>query len=187
LYRSQADKPVAALAEAIIEGVKESGAIVKPYVIQETLSEEILTKMHAGSSLKPKYEIITPEKLKELDGFILGSPTRYGRVSAQVSAFIDQTGGLWATGALVGKFVSTFTSSAGQHGGQETTALTTMPFFAHQGLIYVPIGFTQPYISDLTEIHGTSAWGASTIAAPDGSRQPTEGELGVAKGQGAVS
>jgi NAD(P)H dehydrogenase (quinone) len=90
--------------------------------------------MHAGSSLKPKYPILKPDDLKSVDGFLLGSPTRYGRVAAQVSSFFDQTGGLWASGALVGKFVATFTSTAGQHGGHETTAMSTMPFFAHREL-----------------------------------------------------
>jgi NAD(P)H dehydrogenase (quinone) len=94
--------------------------------------------MHAGSSLKPKYPILTPDALKEVDGLVLGAPTRYGRVPAQVSAFFDRCGGLWATGALNGKFVTFFTSSAGQHGGQETTALTTVPWFAHMGRKFKP-------------------------------------------------
>lgn len=171
----------------MIKGVEAAGAIVKPYQIEETLSGEILTKMHAGASLKPKYPLITPDDLKELDGFLLGSPTRYGRLPAQVSAFFDKTGGLWASGGLVGKYASTFTSTASQHGGQETTHLTTLPFFVHHGIIYVPIGYTQPYLSDLTEIHGGSPWGTSTVAAGDGSRQPTERELALARSQGEVS
>lgn len=90
--------------------------------------------MYAGGSLKPKYPLLTPDALKEVDGLILGAPTRYGRVPAQVSAFFDKCGGLWASGALNGKFVTMFTSTAGQHGGQETTALTTVPWFAHSKL-----------------------------------------------------
>jgi NAD(P)H dehydrogenase (quinone) len=143
--------------------------------------------MHGGASLTPKYPLATPEALKELDGLLLGAPTRYGRLPAQVSQFFDKTGGLWATGGLVGKFASTFTSTASPHGGQETTHLTTLPFFVHQGMIYVPIGYTQPYLSDLTEVHGASPYGVSTVAAADGSRQPTAGELAVARYQGEVS
>lgn len=178
---------VSALAEQVIAGVEAAGAIAKPFQIAETLTEEILAKMHAGASLKPKYPLITPAALAELDGFLLGSPTRYGRLPAQVSAFFDQTGGLWASGGLVGKFASTFTSTASQHGGQETTHLTTIPFFAHHGIIYVPIGYTQAYLTDLETIHGGSAYGASTVAAADGSRQPQAGELALAKYQGEVS
>lgn len=151
---------------------------------QETLSEEILKKMHAGSSLKPKYPIITPDDLKELDGFILGCPTRYGGVPAQVATFFDQTGQLWATGALVGKFVSMFTSTAGQHSGQEATTLTTFPFFAHHGLTYVPIGYSNPLISGVEVVNGGSPYGASCIANADGSRKPSAVELEIAEHQG---
>jgi NAD(P)H dehydrogenase (quinone) len=156
---------------------------------QETLSKEILGKMYAGQSLEPKYPIIKPEDLKELDvsragfpsrtgsgvdgsslptlspalplsssrpldplplvyrtqGFLLGFPTRYGRTPAQVSAFFDATGGLWASGALIGKFGAIFTSTASQHGGQETTALTTIPFFAHHGILFVPLYVPRPW------------------------------------------
>lgn len=175
---------IATLAEEVIKGVESTGAIVKPYVIQETLSEEVLTKMYAGSSLKPKYPIVTPDDLKEVDGFVLGAPTRYGRVPAQVSAFFDQTGGLWATGALVGKFVTQFTSAAGQHGGHETTAITTFPFYAHHGLVYVPIGYATPALGGLDEIQGGSPYGASTVAAADGSWQPKVVDLEIARFQG---
>lgn len=179
------------LAEEVIKGVEAAGAIAKPYQIQETLPAEVLQKMHAGGSLKPKYPIIDaltkPEELKELDGFLLGAPTRYGRLPAQVSAFFDTTGQLWASGALAGKFASTFTSTASQHGGQETTHLTTIPWFVHHGIIYVPLGYTQPYLTDLTDVHGGSAYGVSTVAAADGSRTPTQGELQLAKYQGEVS
>lgn len=178
------------LAEEVIKGVEAAGAIAKPYQIQETLPAEVLQKMHADGSLKPKYPVIDaltkPQELEELDGFLLGAPTRYGRLPAQVSAFFDTTGQLWATGALTGKFASTFTSTASQHGGQETTHLTTIPFFAHHGIIYVPIGYTQPYLTDLTDIHGGSAYGISTVAAADGSRTPTQGELQMARYQGEV-
>lgn len=143
--------------------------------------------MHAGASLKPKYPLVTPQDLVELDGFIFGIPTRYGRAPAQVSAFFDKTGGLWAQQALAGKYVGTFTSTASQHGGQELTHLTTMPFWAHHGCIYVPIGYKAPYLQNNEEVHGGSPWGVSTVANGDGSRVPTKGELEVARWQGEVS
>ncbi|KAJ9104258.1 hypothetical protein QFC19_004075 [Naganishia cerealis] len=175
---------IAQLAEKVIEGVRAAGAEPVVYQIQETLSEEILSKMYAGGSLKPKYPIIKPNDLKELDGFLFGFPTRYGRAPAQVSAFFDATGGLWASGALVGKFGGVFTSTAGQHGGQETTALTTVPFFVHQGISFVPIGYVNQGLSKLDAIHGGAPWGAATIANSDGSRQPDEVELDIAQYQG---
>ncbi|BEI81745.1 hypothetical protein CcaverHIS002_0209050 [Cutaneotrichosporon cavernicola] len=175
---------IATLAEEVVKGVEAAGGIAKPYFIQETLPEEVLTKMYAGSSLKPKYPLLEPQHLTEVDGFIFGFPTRYGRAPAQVSTFFDRTGGLWASGALSGKYAATFTSSAGQHGGQEVTHMTTLPFFVHHGCIYVPIGYREPYVSDVTEVHGTSPWGTSTVANSDGSRVPTEGEKRVARFQG---
>lgn len=98
----------------------------------EILSDEVLAKMHAAP--KGDYPIVKPDDLKDFDGFLFGIPTRYGRAVGAASAFFDATGGLWATGALVGKFGGIFTSSASQHGGQETTALTTIPFLAHHGI-----------------------------------------------------
>ncbi|KAK8869597.1 NAD(P)H:quinone oxidoreductase, type IV [Kwoniella newhampshirensis] len=173
---------IAALAEEVIKGVESTGAIVKPYFIQETLPEEVLTKMYAGSSLNPKYPILTPDALKEADGLILGAPTRYGRLPAQVSAFFDATGGLWATGALTGKFVTMFTSAAGQHSGHESTAWTSLPMFFHHGMAYVPI--VHPITGAIKEIQGGSPYGASTVAGSDGSRQPLPQDLELAQYQG---
>ncbi|WVF71969.1 NAD(P)H:quinone oxidoreductase, type IV [Kwoniella sp. CBS 6097] len=175
---------IGALAEEVIKGVEASGAVVKPYVIKETLPEEVLTKMHAGSSLSPKYPVITPNDLEEVDGLILGAPTRYGRVPAQVDAFFDATGGLWAKGGLVGKFVTMFTSTAGQHSGQESTFLTTYPFFAHHGMVYVPIGYANQSVGSLEQVSGGSPYGATTIAGADGSRKPLPIELEIAQFQG---
>ncbi|WWD09895.1 NAD(P)H:quinone oxidoreductase, type IV [Kwoniella europaea PYCC6329] len=175
---------IGALAEKVIEGAKSTGAIVKPYFIEETLPKEVLEKMYAGGSLNPKYPLATPEALKEADGIIIGAPTRYGRVPAQVSALFDRTGGLWATGGLVGKFVSMFTSTAGQHSGHETTITTTFPFFAHHGLVYVPIGYSNPLVGEIGSVQGGSPYGASTVVASDGHLQPTENDLAVAEHQG---
>ncbi|GAA5940907.1 uncharacterized protein JCM15063_000916 [Sporobolomyces koalae] len=170
-----------ALAEA--EAAKEAGVEVDIYRFPEILSDEVRGKMHAGPHLD--HPEITPDDLLKYDGFIFGAGTRYGRMPAAVSAFFDQTGGLWAKGALFGKMATVFTSTASQHGGQETTALTTIPFFAHHGIIYVPSGFAAPELTDLGEIVGGSAYGAAAIAGGDGSRQVSEKELAVAKFQGS--
>ena len=116
---------------------------------------------------------------------LFGFGTRYGRTPAQVSSFFDHTGGLWASGALVGKFAGIFTSTSSQHGGQETTAFTTIPFFAHHGVNFVPIGYQFSELTDNSKVMGGSAWGAATLSNGDGSRQPIAEELAVAKKQGA--
>lgn len=171
------------LADSVEEGLKASGADVSRFQFAETLSAEILGKMHAAPK-KSTPVLQDPSVLKDFDGILFGFPTRYGRAPAQVSTFFDMTGGLWQTGALHGKFGGIFTSVASQHGGHETTALTTLPFFAHHGIIYVPLGFANPSLTDNTEILGGSAWGASTVAGGDGSRQPQPKELELAVGQG---
>ncbi|EST05091.1 NADPH-dependent FMN reductase-like protein [Kalmanozyma brasiliensis GHG001] len=176
---------VASISEKVVEGAKSTGATVDVYQFPETLSEEVLGKLHANKAPIASFPVITPDKLKEYDGFLLGFPTRYGRAPAQVSAFFDQTGGLWATGALIGKFAGTFTSTASQHGGNETTHLTTIPFFVHQGINYVPHGYRNfAEQTNLEQIHGASAYGAGTIAAGDGSRQPIDLDFTIAKSQG---
>lgn len=98
--------------------------------------------MHAPP--KPDVPVITVDDLKEADGFLFGIPTRFGIMPAQMKAFLDATGGLWASGGLAGKFAGTFFSTASQHGGQETTAFTAVTYFAHHGMIYVPLGFANP-------------------------------------------
>ncbi|GJN90779.1 hypothetical protein Rhopal_003793-T1 [Rhodotorula paludigena] len=172
---------VRTLAETIAAEVKTSGAEVDLLQFPEILTEEIRGKMHAA----PRAEVadVTPNDLTNYDGFLFGFPTRYGRAPAAVSSFFDATGGLWMKGALSGKFAGIFTSTASQHGGQETTALTTVPFFAHHGIIYVPAGFGSPDLSDNSEVVGGSAYGAAAIASGDGSRQLTPKELGIAKFQ----
>ncbi|KDE08849.1 hypothetical protein MVLG_00950 [Microbotryum lychnidis-dioicae p1A1 Lamole] len=174
---------VRTLAEAEAKGAKEAGADVTILQFPETLNEEIRGKMHAAP-LSTEHPTVSPADLELYDGFLLGFPTRYGRAPAQVSAFFDQTGGQWARGALFSKFAGVFTSSASQHGGQETTALTTIPFFAHHGISYVPIGFAAPQLTDLSEVVGGSAWGAAGVAAGDGSRAISEKETAIAEFQG---
>ncbi|KAI8147425.1 NAD(P)H:quinone oxidoreductase, type IV [Fennellomyces sp. T-0311] len=170
------------LALEVQKGLEASGVKVKLFQVPETLSEDILQKMHAPA--KPDLPTITVEELTEPDGVIFGIPTRFGTMPAQLKAFLDATGKLWATGALSGKFAGTFFSTASQHGGQETTALTTVTYFAHHGMIYVPFGFAHTALFDNSEVVGGSAYGAGTVANGDGSRQPTEKELAIAKTQG---
>ncbi|KIO15513.1 benzoquinone reductase [Tulasnella calospora MUT 4182] len=133
--------------------------------------------MHAPP--KADDPVITPDKLTEFDGYIFVIPTRYGRAVSQFSAFFDATGGLWMKQALSKKFATIITSTGTQHGGQETTALTTLPFFAHHGIIFVPLGYANEALTNMNEILAGGPWGAGTLAASDGSRQPSELELSV--------
>ncbi|KAJ2121403.1 hypothetical protein IW147_004290 [Coemansia sp. RSA 720] len=170
------------LAESIVKGLENNGVEVGRYQIAETLSAEVLEKMHAPA--KADIPTITVDQLPEADGYLFGFPTRYGSAPAQVKSFFDATGGLWAKQALVGKPVGFFYSTGSQHGGQEATVFSTMPFVAHHGLIYVPLGYTNSHLFDNSEVVGGSAWGAGTVANGDGSRMPSEKELEIAVTQG---
>ncbi|KAG0168821.1 hypothetical protein DFQ28_000369 [Apophysomyces sp. BC1034] len=170
------------LALEVQKGLESSGVKTKIFQVEETLSDDILQKMHAPA--KPDLPVITVDQLTEADGLMFGIPTRFGTMPAQMKALLDATGKLWATGALSGKFAGTFFCTASQHGGQETTALTTVTYFAHHGMIYVPFGFANAHLFDVNEVVGGSAYGAGTIANGDGSRQPTEKELEIAVNQG---
>ncbi|KAL2007964.1 hypothetical protein VTN00DRAFT_7946 [Thermoascus crustaceus] len=172
------------LAEAEKAGIEAAGGKADIFQIAETLSDEVLGKMHAPP--KSDYPVAEPEKLLEYDAFLFGIPTRYGNFPAQWKAFWDKTGGIWATGGFAGKYAGIFVSTASLGGGQETTALNAMSTLAHHGIIYVPLGYSKTFaqLTNLSEVHGGSAWGAGTIAAGDGSRQPSALELEVAKTQG---
>ncbi|KAJ2033563.1 hypothetical protein H4S04_002698 [Coemansia sp. S16] len=170
------------VADSIVEGLEKSGVEAVRYQIAETLSDEILTKMHAAP--KPDLPIITANDLVEADGFMFGFPTRYGTAPAQVKTFFDSTGQLWMKQALAGKPAGFFFSTASQHGGQEVTVYTTLPILVHHGMIYVPFGYANAHLFDNSEVVGGSAWGAGTVANGDGSRQPSEKELAIARDQG---
>lgn len=177
---------VATLSDSIVEGLKEAGVEYKVFQFSETLPGGVLEKMHAHKAPIQNLPEITPDELKKYDGFILGFPTRYGRAPAQVSAFFDQCGGLWVSGALVGKFATIFTSTASQHGGLETTQLTTLPFLVHQGVIYVPLGYQMMEQQGAVDhMIGSSAYGAGTVAGGQGQLQPDQNDLAVAKKQGS--
>ncbi|KAJ7637813.1 NADH-quinone oxidoreductase [Mycena rosella] len=162
------------MSEAVKKGIEEAGGSVTVYQIAETLPQEVLTKMYAPA--KPAFPIITPDELAKYDAFLMGIPTRFGNFPAQWKAFWDSTSGLWASGALAGKYAGAF----------ETTVLATISTLTHHGVIYVPLGYSQSFgqLTNLSEVHGGSPWGAGTFAAADGSRQPTALELEIATIQG---
>lgn len=175
------------LAQAIAEGAREvSDTEVQLLQVPETLSTEILGKMGAVDAKKAfaQVPIANPNALAEADAIVLGSPTRYGAASAQMRAFLDATGGLWGTGALIGKVGSSFTSTASQHGGQETTLLTMSTFFFHQGMAVVGVPYSSQELLNMDEMSGGTPYGASTIAGPRGERSPSANEIAIAKAQG---
>lgn len=175
------------LAQAVAEGAREvAGTEVELLRVAETLSTEILQKMGAVEAQKAfaNVPLANPKRLGEADAIILGTPTRYGSATAQMRAFLDATGGLWSSGALIGKVGSAFTSTASQHGGQETTLLTIATFFYHQGMVIAGVPYSEPGLTVLDEVSGGTPYGASTIAGPRGERQPTQNELAIARAQG---
>jgi NAD(P)H dehydrogenase (quinone) len=175
------------MAEAVAEGAGEvAGAEVALRRVPETLSTEILTKMGAVEPQKAfaHIPVCTVDELPEADAIIFGTPTRFGNMCGQMKQFIDATGKLWMSGKLVGKVGSVFTSSATQHGGQESTILTFhVPLFA-QGMIIVGLPYAFQGLVKMDEITGCSPYGASTIAGTSGERTPTDNELAGARYQG---
>ena len=175
------------LADAIAAGAREiPGAEVEVLQVAETLPAEVLAKMGATDAKKAfaHIPIADPKRLAEADAIILGSPTRYGMATAQMRAFQDATGGLFASGALIGKVGSSFTSTASQHGGQETTLLSMSTFFFHMGMVIGGVPYSTPELSYLEAASGGTPYGASTIAGQKGERQPSANELAVARAQG---
>jgi len=170
------------MAQAVAEGVREAGAHADIKRVPELVPEEIAKK--SGFKLNQAAPIATVSELPDYDAIIFGSGTRFGVVTSQMRNFLDQTGPLWATGALVGKVGSVFTGSGTQHGGQESTVLTMIPTLLHQGMVVVGLPYTFPGQSRTDEITGGSPYGASTITKPDGSRMPSENELAGARFQG---
>ena len=171
------------MAYAMAEGVREAtGAEAVVKRVPETVPPEIAKNAHF--KLDQPAPIATTAELPDYDGIIIGCPTRYGGMASQMRAFWDQTGGLWAKGALIGKVGSMFTSSATQHGGNETTIITTIPTLLHQGMVVVGLPYACADQMGVEEIKGGSPYGSSTIAGGQGERQPSEKELGMARYQG---
>jgi NAD(P)H dehydrogenase (quinone) len=172
------------LAEGIAAGARDSGAEVALRRAPETVPEAVARE--SGYKLDQKAEIATVDELELFDAIIIGCGTRYGRVGAQMASFLDRTGGLWARGALNGKVGSAFTSTASQHGGQETTLFSIVTNLLHLGMVVVglPYSFQGQLTTDL--VSGGSPYGATTITGGDGKRQPTENELAGARFQGRL-
>jgi NAD(P)H dehydrogenase (quinone) len=175
------------MAEAIAEGVKNvADAKVEIRRVPETLPQEVLEKMGAVEAQKAfsHVPVCTVDELAEADAIIFGTPTRFGNMCGQMRQFLDSTGSLWAAGSLVGKVGSVFTSSATQHGGQESTILTFHVTLLHHGFVVVGLPYAFQGQMRIDEITGGSPYGASTIAGGDGSRMPSENELAAAQFQG---
>jgi NAD(P)H dehydrogenase (quinone) len=170
------------MAETAAEGARSAGAEVEVKRVPELMPPEVAKK--AGAKLEHKAPIAKPEELANYDAIIVGTPTRYGRVTSQMANFWDQTGGLWASGALVNKVGSAFTSTATQHGGQETTLFSIITTLLHQGMIVVGLPYAAKGQMRLDEITGGSPYGASTIAGGKGERQPSDNELELMRWQG---
>ena len=171
------------MAEAVAEGARKvPGTEVTIKRVPELVPEEVAKQFHY--KLDQKAPIAQPAELADYDAIIIGTPTRFGNMAAQMKQFLDQTGGLWAKGALVGKVGSVFTSTATQHGGQESTILATHIVLLHQGLVVVGLPYSCQDQTGLEEIKGGSPYGASTIAGGQGERQPSAKELGMARFQG---
>ncbi|WP_417501242.1 NAD(P)H:quinone oxidoreductase [Marinobacter sp.] len=170
------------MANKVAEGARSvAGVEVTLKRIPETMDAEAFKG--AGGKVDQAAPVASPTELGDYDAIIVGTPTRFGNMAGQVRTFFDQTGGLWAKGALAGKVASVFTST-GTGGGQEMTITSTWTTLAHHGMVIVPIGYTTPALFDVSQVGGGTPYGASTIAGGDGSRQPDERELGIARHQG---
>lgn len=171
------------MAKAVAKGAAEvPGVEVDIKRVPELVPADVLAK--SGAKTNQDAPIARIDELPNYDAILFGTPTRFGNMTAQMRNFLDQAGGLWAKGALIGKVGSVFTSTATQHGGQESTLLTFHPTLLHLGMIVVGLPYSEQRQMGLDEIKGGSPYGASTIADGDGSRQPSQIELGMAAFQG---
>jgi NAD(P)H dehydrogenase (quinone) len=170
------------MAEEVAAGVRDAGSEAMIKRVPETVPDDIARK--SGFKLNQKAPIAKVEELADYDAIIFGTPTRFGNMAGQMKNFLDQAGGLWMRGALVGKVGGVFTSSATQHGGQESTILTFHPVLLHLGFVIVGLPYAFQGQMGHAEVMGNSPYGASTIAGGDGSRQPSKLELEGARWQG---
>jgi NAD(P)H dehydrogenase (quinone) len=170
------------MAQAVAEGVREAGAEVTVKRVPETVPEEIARNAHF--KLDQQAPVATVQELPDYDAIIVGVPTRYGRMASQMTAFWDGAGAIWAKGALTGKVGSAFSSTATQHGGQETTLFSAITNLLHFGMVIVGLPYDYQGQMTLDEIVGGSPYGATTIAGGQGQRQPSENERAAARYQG---
>jgi len=174
---------VQTLAEEVAHGAEEvRNAEVLLKRVPETMATETLLKI--GALTESPYEEASPGELSQYDAIIFGTPTRFGNMSSQMRAFLDQTGEIWANGALIGKVGSVFVSTASQHGGHETTITSFHTTLLHHGMLIVGVPYSCSELSGASEVTGGSPYGAGTIAGGDGSRRPTPRERAIAGFQG---
>lgn len=174
------------LAEAIAEGAKEEGAEVTVRRAKEIVSEEIIQNVPGWAEnrdrMQAKFPAPTPDDVAAADAVVFGTPTRFGNVSAELKAFVDSLGGLWAKGTMNGKAGSAFTSTSSPHGGNESTILSMYNFMAHFGMVIVPPGYSDP-----TVFTTSTPYGASSVSGGDSQTPPTDGDLSVARQQGKLT
>jgi NAD(P)H dehydrogenase (quinone) len=170
------------MAHALAEGARAAGAAVDVKRVAETVPDDVARNGHF--KLDQPAPVATVDELPGYDAIVIGAPTRYGRMPSQMAAFLDQTGGLWAKGALNGKVGAAFTSTATQHGGQETTLFSIVTNLLHFGMVIVGLPYSFAGQMTLDEVTGCSPYGASTIAGGQGQRQPSKNELDGARFQG---
>jgi len=172
------------MAEAVAAGARSvAGTEVVVKRVPDLVPEEVARK--AGAKLDQAAPIASVDELAGYDAIIFGTPTRFGNMCAQMRNFLDQTGGLWMKGSLIGKVGSVFVSTATQHGGQETTITSFHTTLLHQGMIIVGVPYSSRQLMNMGEITGGSPYGAGTLAGGDGHRQPSDNELEIARFQGA--
>ena len=174
------------LSRSIKKGIESVGVEVEHLRCAETLPSEILEQMHAPPKPEDVRELppLDVNELEGFDGIMFGVSARYGGIPAQMKTIMDATGGLWQNGKLVGKTAGVFQSTGTMQGGQESVAMNCTSFFAHHGMVFIPLGYIDPKVFSYEEIHGGSPWGSGTYAGPDGSRQPTSMELSIAENHG---
>lgn len=174
---------VETMAEAVAAGAREvSGSEVHIRRVPELVPEDVARE--SGAKVDQEAPVAHPEDLAEYDAVIFGTPTRFGNMAAQMRNFLDQTGPLWANGRLIGKVGSVFASTATQHGGQETTLQSFHTTLMHHGMVVVGVPYSCQELFNMDEITGGTPYGATTLAKGDGSRQPSENELAIARFQG---
>ena len=176
------------LARAVVKGARDvEGAEVSLFQVPELMPDEALEKSGARQAREAfaHVPIIEPDQLAEADAVIFGTPTRFGNMCSQMRNFLDRTGQLWMKGALIGKVGSVFTCTGTQHGGQETTITSFHTTLLHHGMIIVGVPYSEKRLAEMNAVSGGTPYGASTMAGSDGSRQPSENELAIARFQGS--
>ncbi|WP_137924901.1 NAD(P)H:quinone oxidoreductase [Cupriavidus sp. 2SB] len=173
---------VESMAKAVADGARSAGAEATIKRVPELMPPDVAAK--AGAKVDQSAAVATPAELADYDAIIIGTPTRFGRVASQMANFLDQTGGLWAEGKLIGKVGGAFVSTASQHGGVETTLFSVLTSMMHHGMITVGLPYAFSGLVRMDEVTGGAPYGATTLAGADGSRAPSENELEGARFQG---